>query len=270
MIERGLKLTVLCREDRLLNRVAPEHAALAYQTTFAERGVDIRFGAEVTDVSTKAADVDPANAPSSQSEEDQGHIVRLKSGDEIEADLVIAGVGARPAGSLFTDKLDMNQSGHIVVSDNLETSNPGVFAAGDVAAFPSSYADDQLLTLENVNHARASARYAVQTMLGKEQPPYNPIPHMYSRFLGFSWQMHGKMSGGTELRFAKTPTAQTKNTDTELLGAMWLDEAGRVQGTFMESAEPAEHESLVRLIAAKASKDEAHECIRSLGVDFCS
>ena len=66
--------------------------------------------------------------------------MRTISGDEIPADFVVIGIGVKLNTDLARDAgLDLDHTGAITVDQNLRTSDPDIYAAGDVAAFPDKF-----------------------------------------------------------------------------------------------------------------------------------
>ena len=65
----------------------------------------------------------------------EGRQIRLKGGSAIEADLVVAGVGVRPRLEL-AEAAGLRVDREVIVDAYLETSSPGIFAAGDIARSP--------------------------------------------------------------------------------------------------------------------------------------
>lgn len=88
----------------------------------------------------------------------------LKSGEKLPADLVVVGVGARANKELFEGQLDM-EAGGIAVNGQLRTSNPDVYAIGDVAAFPLKIAGGTLQRQEHVTNCRLTAFHAVSSIM---------------------------------------------------------------------------------------------------------
>lgn len=118
------------------------------------------------------------------------HLVELSDGDELEADLVVVGVGADPAtGWLDGSGLELDNG--VVCDERLFTGAAGVYAAGDVARWRNP-AFDRLMRLEHWTSAAeqgaAAARNAVSDTGGTA---YQTIPYFWSDWYGSRIQFVG-------------------------------------------------------------------------------
>jgi 3-phenylpropionate/trans-cinnamate dioxygenase ferredoxin reductase subunit len=95
----------------------------------------------------------------------------------IEGDLVVVGVGAEPRTGLAV-AAGFHVDAGIVVDEYLETSVPGVYAAGDVAAALHPVIGKRL-RLQHWDNARKQGRTAALNILGRKEP-YVRIPYLYS------------------------------------------------------------------------------------------
>ncbi len=103
--------------------------------------------------------------------------VETADGTRIEGDLVVVGVGANPRTRLAVEAgIDVDDG--ILVDGLLETSVPGIFAAGDVAAAWHPLLGSRL-RVEHWDNARRQGRAAARNMLGLAEP-YVRIPYLYS------------------------------------------------------------------------------------------
>jgi 3-phenylpropionate/trans-cinnamate dioxygenase ferredoxin reductase subunit len=103
--------------------------------------------------------------------------VRLEDGQALEADLVVVGIGARPRDELAAEA-GLAIANGVLVDDKLATSEPGIFAAGDVAsAFHPRYG--RHLRVEHWDNARRQGRVAAGNMLGRATT-YDRVPYFYS------------------------------------------------------------------------------------------
>jgi 3-phenylpropionate/trans-cinnamate dioxygenase ferredoxin reductase subunit len=124
---------------------------------------------------------------------DRATAVELESGQRLDADLVITGVGVEPRTDLATTAgLAVNDG--IEVDARLQASAPGVFAAGDVASAWHPFYERRIRT-EHISNARLQG-LAVGPLLLDRGQPFDKLPSFYSDQYGVSLQYTGLASAG--------------------------------------------------------------------------
>ena len=104
--------------------------------------------------------------------------VTLKGGSVVEADLVVAGVGVRPRVEL-AERAGLTVDRGVVVDAHLETSAPGIFAAGDIARWPDRI-DRRGHPRRALGRGRAPGPGRGANMLG-ERERFDAVPFFWSQ-----------------------------------------------------------------------------------------
>ncbi|KJS61533.1 NAD(P)/FAD-dependent oxidoreductase [Streptomyces rubellomurinus] len=158
----GAHVTVLEAAELPLLRVLGREVAEVFADLHRDHGVDLRFGTQVAELTGTGGTVNG---------------VRLGDGTLVDADAVVVGIGISPATAL-AEAAGLTVDNGIKTDQHLRTSDPDVYAAGDVAnAFHPLFGTH--LRVEHWANAVNQPQTAARAMLG-EDAVYDRVPYFFS------------------------------------------------------------------------------------------
>lgn len=171
-VKRGLKTSVIEAMPRVLARAASPQVSAFYEEEHRRAGVDLRCHVRTESVART------------------GDILAVStSSGIIPADFVLIGVGINPNVELARDAgLEIDNG--IVVDQFARTQDPRIYAIGDCANLPNSYASGGRVRLESVQNAIDQAKHAALAIMDRKKP-YDEVPWFWSDQFDLKLQIAG-------------------------------------------------------------------------------
>jgi 3-phenylpropionate/trans-cinnamate dioxygenase ferredoxin reductase subunit len=175
LTQRGIACTVVEMAPRVWPAIVPPVVSDFVQSYFSERGVDFRLGAGVQAVEGK----------------DRAERVVLATGETLSADFVVAGVGA-VLNTQLAESAGLEVERGVVVDEYFRTSDPAIYAIGDIASFPDPVGGR--MHAEHWDNALNQGRALGETLAGNGTP-FRHVAYFFSDLFDLSLNMVGYPTG---------------------------------------------------------------------------
>jgi 3-phenylpropionate/trans-cinnamate dioxygenase ferredoxin reductase subunit len=232
----GLEVTVVEMGDLLMPALSSTEVSRQLEALYRERGVDVRLGASLAELVGRDGRVAGA---------------RLASGEEIEADLVVVGVGVTPnVDWLQGSPVDVDDG--VLVDEGFRTSAEDVFAIGDVARFPDRVAG-RPRRIEHWTSANAQGAH-LGRMLAGSRAPYEELAVFFTQLFDVKLQVLGDPDGGVD-----DVSLAGSVAEGSLLGLYTRD--GRVIGAVLTGQSEDTVEQVKAVVRERPQLDVAEELL---------
>ncbi len=203
--EAGVEVTVLEAAELPLLRALGREVAQVFATLHRDHGVDLRFGVQVAEITGMEGRVSG---------------VRLADGSHIDADAVLVGIGISPNTELAV-AAGLEVDNGVKVDAQLRSSDPDIFAAGDLAnAFHPLF--DRHIRVEHWANALNQPQTAAKAMLGQDVA-YDRVPYFFTDQYDLGMEYSGYVEPGGYAR-----VVFRGDVDGREFVAFWLAGDGRV------------------------------------------
>jgi apoptosis-inducing factor 3 len=160
---RGLSVDVIAPEEHPLEKVFGRELSDLILKAHGGKGVSLHLGSKVART--------------------EGKKVLLKGGEQIDADIVVVGIGVEPRLEL-AEAAGLALDRGVLVNSRLQTSDPDIFAAGDIARWPDPHTGESI-RVEHWVVAERQGQAAAANMLGSDQP-FTMVPFFWTKHFDLS------------------------------------------------------------------------------------
>jgi NADPH-dependent 2,4-dienoyl-CoA reductase/sulfur reductase-like enzyme len=224
LAQKNIEVTMVLNQDRIWKHLFTPEMSGFFERYYTSRGVQIMRNARVSELRGN----------------DSVRSVALANGQAIECDLVVAGIGVRPATEMLANS-GLQVADGLMVNEYLEASLPDVCGGGDAA----NYQDVLFAKRRRVEHwdnAVSQGQYLGRALMG-ERIPFKHVPYFFSDVFDLSYEYWGDASVAEEV-------VHRGDVSSNSFSVWWLRE-GRVVGAFTMNRPDEEREAAPKWIESR-------------------
>lgn len=180
----GDDVLMVLPEDMVMERALGAVAGAWVTDGLVRHGVDVRTGSGVAGL-----DVDHGSP-----------VIVLTDGSREVVDRVVVGIGTTPAIGLAAQSGLELADGGVATDASFRTSDPDVFAVGDIAAWTSPLHGDRRVRVEHVDTARAQGEHVGRVIGGLDVGPFRELPYFFSGLGDWAFIEHVSIGQGAGVR----------------------------------------------------------------------
>ena len=200
LAQKKIDVTMVLNDDRIWKRLFTPQMSAFFEDYYAAKGVSIIKSAKITELKGDSA----VNA------------VVLGGGQSVPCELVVAGIGVSPVTEVAANSgIEVNDG--IVVNEYLETSQPDIYAAGDVANYQDVLFGKRR-RVEHWDNAVSQGQHVAKVVMG-ERAPFKHVPYFFSDVFDLSYEYWGDTSGADTI-------IHRGDLPTKSFSVWWLRQSG--------------------------------------------
>jgi NADPH-dependent 2,4-dienoyl-CoA reductase/sulfur reductase-like enzyme len=224
LAQRRIQVAMVLREDRIWKQFFSPEMSRFFERYYTERGVRFVKNATITEL------------------RGSGKVREglLSGGETIPCALVVAGIGVTPATGMLENS-GIETGDGVMVNEFLETNQPGVYAAGDVANYQDVLFGKRR-RVEHWDNAVSQGRHCGRSLMG-ERAPFRHVPYFFSDVFDLSYEYWGDSSGADEV-------VHRGDVSSSSFSTWWLRQ-NRVVAAFTMNRPDEERDAAPRWIETK-------------------
>jgi NADPH-dependent 2,4-dienoyl-CoA reductase/sulfur reductase-like enzyme len=180
LAQKNIEVTMVLTEDRLGKRLFSPQMSTFFESYYAAHGVRLIKTATATELRGEGA----------------VSAVVVNTGQSIPCDLVVAGIGVHLNTAIFANS-GIEVADGVMVNEYLETSEPDIYAAGDIANYQDVIFEKRR-RVEHWDNAVTQGQFCARSLMG-ERVPFKHVPYFFSDIFDLSYEYWGDLSGADEV-----------------------------------------------------------------------